>query len=326
MVMTPPSDPPSKKAARSARPAELADHSLLLRLKTRQLMLLATLDAQRNLGRAATAMHMSQPAATKLLQQLEETMGVALFHRQARGMAPTAFGEVLVRYAKQVLTDFGAVRHEMAALQAGLSGVLRIGSVPGAVPELVAPSLIEFKRRHPRVAVSVMVETSNVMLAQLGRGEVDLMLGRLTPGNEADAYRCTLLLGESQVVVARAAHPLFDRPTLSLADLVDWPWILQPPGSPQRGHFEAALHQAGLNPRLDITETASAIAITALLEISDMLAVMPHSQAEHYARLGVLRVVPLALPVNVPPIYLVTRVDRVLSPAAAAYVAQLTPP
>ena len=171
-----------------------------------------------------------------------------------------------------------------------------------------------------------MVETSNMMLAQLGRGEVDLMLGRLTPGNDADAYHCTLLLGESQVVVARGGHPLFEQPAVALADLVAWPWILQPTGSPQRGHFEAALHQAGLNPRLDITETASAIAITALLEISDMLAVMPQSQATHYARLGVLRVVPLALPVHVPPIYLVTRVDRMLSPAAAAYVAQLTPP
>jgi DNA-binding transcriptional LysR family regulator len=304
---------------------DLPDHTLLLRLKTRQLLLLAALDTHRNLGRAAAAMHMSQPAATKLLQQVEDSMGVPLFTRQARGMAPTASGEVLVRYAKQVLTDFGAVRHEMAALQAGLSGVLRIGSVPGAVPELVAPSLIEYKRRHPKVAVSVMVETSNVMLAQLGRGEVDLMLGRLTPGNDADAFDCTQLLGESQVVVARAAHPVFVNATPSLADLLGWPWILQPAGSPQRGHFESALHQAGLHSRLDITETSSTIVITALLEISDMLAVMPRSQANHYARHGLLRVVPLDLPVHVPPIYLVTRRDRMLSPAALAYVEQLAP-
>ena len=304
---------------------DLPDHTLLLRLKTRQLLLLAALDTHRNLGRAATAMHMSQPAATKLLQQVEDSMGVPLFIRQARGMAPTAAGEVLVRYAKQVLTDFGTARHEMAALQAGLSGVLRIGSVPGAVPELVAPSLIEYKRRHPKVAVSVMVETSNVMLAQLGRGEVDLMLGRLTPGNDAEAFDCTQLLGESQVVVARTGHPVFLNAAPSLAELLGWPWILQPAGSPQRGHFESALHQAGLHPRLDITETASTIVITALLEISDMLAVMPLSQANHYARHGLLRVVPLDLPVHVPPIYLVTRRDRMLSPAALAYVEQLTP-
>lgn len=305
------------------QPADASAHALLLRLKTRQLLLVIALDAQRNLGRAAAWMNMSQPAATKVLQQLEDTLGAPLFTRHARGVVPTAYGDVLVRYATQVMADFRSVQGEVAALRAGLTGVLRIGSVPGAVPELLAPSLIDYKSRHPNVAVSVTVETSDVILAQLGRGEVDVMLGRLTAGNTAETIDCTLLLGESQVVVARASHPLFAQASVSVQDLIAWPWILQPPGAPQRGHFEAALRQAGLHPRLDITETSSTIATTALLELSDMLAVMPHSLAAHYARLGLLRVVPLALPVHVPPIYLVTRRDRVLSPAALAYQKQL---
>ena len=93
--------------------SDLPDATLLLRLRTRQLLLLTALDAHRNLGRAAQAMSMSQPAATKLLQQLEDTLAVALFNRLARGMEPTAYGEVLIRYAKRVLTDFGSVREEL---------------------------------------------------------------------------------------------------------------------------------------------------------------------------------------------------------------------
>ena len=297
-----------------------ANMSLLLRLRTRQLLLLKVLDMHRNLGRAASAMNISQPAATKLLQQLEDAVQAELFTRTARGMTPTVVGEALIRYAQQVLTDFSTLREEIGALQGGLTGLLRIGSVPGAVPELLAPTLISYKQQHPRVAVSVLVDTSDVMLAQLSRGQVDLMLGRLTPGNDTDTYASSLLLGESQVVVARAGHPLFAQTEVQFADLADWPWILQPPGSPQRGHFEAALGRAGLHPRLNITESSSTIVATALLEVSDMLAVMPQSLAAHYARLGLLRVLPLELPVHVPPIYLVTRRDRLLSSAAQSYV------
>src|SRR5690606_27417740 len=100
--------------------------SLLLRLRTRQLALLSLLDAERNLGRAAAALHISQPAASKLLQQAEDTFGMALFERHARGMTPTPHGEILIRYARRMLTDFGFVREEMVALSSGLRGTLRV--------------------------------------------------------------------------------------------------------------------------------------------------------------------------------------------------------
>jgi DNA-binding transcriptional LysR family regulator len=299
------------------------DSSLLLRVRTRQLMLLAELGAERNLGRAAAAMNISQPAATKLLQQVEDTLGVALFARKARGMEPTAYGEVLIRYAKQMRNDFSLVREEMAALRAGLHGTLRVGSVAGAIPQLLAPALVAYQRRHPRVAVSVVVDTSDVMLAQLGRSEVDLVLGRLTEGSDEEDFDSVALLGEAQVAVVRRDHPLLEREAVTLQDLAQWPWILQPPGSPQRSRFESALREAGIRARLNITQTASTILTTALLEISDMAAVMPASLAGHYSRLGVLCVLPLVLPLQVPSIHLITRRHRILSPVAEDFKRQL---
>ncbi|SHI07896.1 LysR family transcriptional regulator [Pollutimonas bauzanensis] len=299
--------------------------SLLLRLRTRQLALLSMLDAERNLGRAAAALNISQPAASKLLQQAEDTFGVPLFERQARGMAPTPYGEVLVRYARRMLIDFGFMHEEMVALHSGLQGTLRIGSVPGAIPQLLAPMLGEYKRRHPRVAVSVTVDTSNVMIRQLARGEVDLVLGRLTQGqghSEGD-YVSAPLLEEALVVVTRASHPLAARASVSFGDLMAMEWILQPPGAPQRIRFEAALQEAGVTTQLNITETASTIVTTALLEISDMVAVMPASLADHYGRLGVLRVLPVDLSIRLQPIHLITRQNQGLSPAAAHFVTQM---
>lgn len=297
--------------------------SLLLRLRTRQLALLNLLDTERNLGRAASALHISQPAASKLLQQLEDTFGVQLFERHARGMVPTDYGDILIRYARRMLTDFGFVREEMLALSSGLRGMLRIGSVPGAVPELLAPTLAQYKLSHPRVAVSVTIETSNIMIKQLARGEVDLVLGRQTEGHDEGDYISVPLLDEALVVVARASHPLAGRTSVAFSDLADMPWILQPPGSPQRIRFDATLHESGIDTQLNITESASTIVTTTLLEISDMVAVMPASLAAHYGRQGVLAVLPVDLSVRLPPIYLVTRHNQSLSPAADQFVAQL---
>ena len=296
----------------------ITDAALLMRLRTRQLLLLEALGRENNLGRAAAALGMSQPAATKLLQQVEEAVGAKLFTRLARGVEPTSSGEVLVRYARQALVDFGFAREQLAALRSGLRGRLRVGTVPGALPQLLAPALAEFKRQHPRVAVSVLVETSDVMVGLLERGEVDLVLGRPTESHGDEELAVEPLLAEEQVAVVRTGHPLLaGQPTLE--DLVRWPWVLQPPGSPQRSRFESALREAGLHARLDITETASTVATTVLLEASDMAAIMPASLAAHYARLGVLQVVPLQLPLRVPSIHLITRRHRELSPAAQGF-------
>jgi DNA-binding transcriptional LysR family regulator len=301
-------------------PQTLSDTALLMRLRTRQLLLLEAIGRERNLGRAAAALGMSQPAATRLLQQAEDTIGAPLFTRLARGMEPTPAGEVLVRFARQSLVDFRIAREQMAALRSGLTGQLRLGSVPGALPQLLGPTLEEYKRQHPRVAVSVLVETSDVMLGLLERGEVDLVLGRPTERHDEVELEIEQLLAEPQVAVARKGHPLLQQAQATLADLVRWPWILQPPGSPQRSRFESGLRDAGLHVRLDITETASTVATTVLLEASDMLAIMPASLAAHYGRLGLVQVVPVVLPLQVPPIHLVMRKHRELSPAALGFV------
>ncbi|MFO1295144.1 MAG: LysR substrate-binding domain-containing protein [Rubrivivax sp.] len=191
------------------------------------------------------------------------------------------------------------------------------------------------------MAVAIEVATSDVMLEQLARGEVELMLGRLVEGHHDDEHEAVPVLDEPQVAVARAAHPLFTgaegregssgsgsandatssggTPAATLRDLARWPWVVQPPGSPQAGRFMAMMREAGVHRRIDITETASTVATTSLLEAGDMLAVMPASLAAHYARLGVLRTLPVTLPLRVPDIQLVWRRSREFSAAAAAF-------
>ena len=91
-------------------------------LKTHQLVFLVHLDEERRLARAAAAAGLTQPAASKLLRQIEETLDVKLFERHARGVAPTRYGEILVRHARSALSEIGLAREELAALKAGQIG------------------------------------------------------------------------------------------------------------------------------------------------------------------------------------------------------------
>jgi len=97
--------------------------------------------------------------------------------------------------------------------------------------------------------------------------------------------------------------------------------VLQPPGSPQRERMESALREAGVSGALDVIETASIIANTALLQPLRALTVLPESVARYYSARRALRILPVSLGLDVPALRLMTRRRRPLSPAAQAFIA-----
>lgn len=294
-----------------------------LRIKSRQIMLLDALDEHRNLRRAAAAIHTTQPAATALLQQLEQGLGVALFTRHARGMEPTVYGEVMIRYARGMLHDFDHARDEIGALAAGSAGLVRIGSVMGAVPAILTPGLGRFKRENPRVQVTVHVDTSDLLVPALLRGDLDLVLGRL-PDQFYDAdLEVAHLKDEPMAVVARPGHPLAARKRLNIAGLAGQTWVLHPTGSPMRRRIEQALQESGLSSPPDIMDTASILATTALLESTDMISVVPLDVAKHYAKYGMLAILPVAMPMSMAKLGIVTRKEKEMSPAVRMFVRTL---
>jgi DNA-binding transcriptional LysR family regulator len=300
-----------------------ADLFRRLRIKSRQVMLLDALDEHRNLRRAAAAIHTTQPAATALLQQLEEGLGVPLFERHARGMEPTLYGEVMIRYARSVLHDFEHAGDEMAALVAGQAGLVRIGTVMGAMPVLLTGALARFKDGHPKVRVTLQVDTSDLLMPALLRGDLDVALGRLPDHFQGGDLEIETIEGEAMAVVARSGHALLDRDRLKVADLVAETWILHPTGSPMRRRIEQALQAASMAPPPDIVETSSILATTALLESTDMLSVVPLDVARHYANYGMLAILPVELPISMAQLGILTRKQKELSPAVRAFLRTL---
>ena len=127
------------------------DQFISSRFKTRQLQLLVHLDEHRSLLHAAYASHITQPAASKLLRELEETLGVELFVRHTRGVKPTWYGEILVRHARSALEELKHAFDEVSAMKSGLSGQAAIGTVITSATDLVPRAVATLKQRFPQV-------------------------------------------------------------------------------------------------------------------------------------------------------------------------------
>jgi DNA-binding transcriptional LysR family regulator len=299
------------------------DRPLATRLKLRQLALVVALAERRSLRQAASDVAITQPAATKLLRDLESSLGLPLFTRHAWGMAPTLYGDALVRRARGLLTELADTRDELAALAAGASGSVRVGGVTGAVPGLLAPAIRRMRAERPRVKVFVLVNTTEVMTEALRQGTLDLAVCPVPVDAAADDLDIAVLADEPLRIVARRGHPLARRRALAPLSLADAAWLLQPPGSPLRRDVDTMLAAAGLHAPASVVETVSIVATLALLQESDAVTVMPQALARHYARFGMLVELPVALPAPASRYELVTRARRELSPSAQAFVAML---
>ncbi len=299
----------------------------MLKISSRQIALLNALGELGNLRKAAAAIHTTQPAASLLLQQLEERLGVQLFERLPRGMQPTLFGEVMIRYAQGALHEFEYAEAQLAELARGATGMVRIGTVMGPVPTLLTRGVLAFKTAHPKVRIALEVGTSDELLPALIRGDFDVVLGRLPDQLDGQSLDIQLFeQGERMRIIARPGHPLVDHSGLTLTELAPLTWILHPIGSPMRRQVENALQAAQLIEPLDIIETRSILATTSMLESSDMVAVVPNDVAEHYARYGMIAILPVELPLSMANLGLMTSKARPMSAAVKALLTFLKSP
>jgi DNA-binding transcriptional LysR family regulator len=294
--------------------------ALLGRLRARHLALVVALDTHRSLRRAAAEIALTQPAATKLLHDLEDALGAPLFDRHAWGMSPTPYGETLVRHARGMLNDLAQAQSEIAAQRAGALGSLRVGGVTGSVPRFVAPAIGALRSAHPRVRVYALVNTSEVLVGALRRGELDVAVAPRPPDDELAGLETRALADEPLTVVARAGHPLGRKRSVSLAATNSLTWIVPPAGSPLRRDFDAIHAAAGARPPTDLIETVSIVATLALLQSSEALSLLPEGLARHYEAPGMLARLKVPLPGAGTRYEVMTRASRALAPAAQAFV------
>jgi DNA-binding transcriptional LysR family regulator len=296
---------------------------LKARLKTRQLLLLIALDDYRNIHRAAEELHMTQPAASKQIKDLEEMLDVRLFERLPRGMEPTIYGETMIRHARMALTSLALAHDDLVALKAGLSGQVEVGVIMSPAMALLPRAFARIKEQAPLLRIGVHLESSNVLLDKLQRGTLDFMIGRILEKDDSSGLVYEELTEEAVCAVVRPGHALLDAKDLRLEDIAGKPWILPPPGSILRHRFDMMFRRAGLPLPVNVVDTTALLLITTLLQQTDSLHVMPQEVAQYYASLNVMRILPIELPCKMDAFGIIRQQDHLLSPGADLLLKQV---
>ncbi|AJK46483.1 transcriptional regulator, LysR family [Burkholderia plantarii] len=293
------------------------------RLKTRQLLLVVALAEEGNIHRAAAALSMTQPAASKLLRELEEMLGTVLFERMPRGVKPTLYGDALIRHARAALGSLEQAQEELSALKAGRLGHVAVGAITSPGVRLLPSAVAAVKRQHTDIRISVEIDTSNVLLERLAQDKLDIVIGRLSPEHDKRQLRYETLAGELVRAVVRRGHPLLTGAPSALEELRRHAWIVPPAGSVLRHRFELMFQRASLAPPSNVVETAALLFITRVLEKSDMIAVLAKDVADYYAGHGMVEILPLPMECWMDDFGLITPAEKLLSPAAALMIEAL---
>lgn len=288
-------------------------------LKLRQIRLLVALGQSGNLNRAAEALSLGQPAASRLLAEIERLAGTPVFDRHARGLSPNMYGEVLIRRARYVLTELESTAEELAALQAGLGGSVSVGAVTAPAVTAVVRAVLRFQEQNPAVRVSVDHGISGPLIERLVEGRFDFLVARVPDDIDASMLQSSPATGEEVVLLVRRDHPLAETSTLKLAQLVQFPWIMQPQGTLIRRRMDQEFRAAGLPAPRQVIDTPSVLVSLSFVTQSDAICPISLAVADIFAGSDqfVRLVPPCEMPqLLFPPVGLVWHKARTLSPAA----------
>lgn len=248
-------------------------------LKLPHLRLVAAIAERGQLQAAAEDLGMTQPAASRMLGDVERLVGLPLFERRPKGMTPTEMGRTATRRARLVVGEVQELAREIADHRQGLSGVVRVGAVTSAAVACLVPAIRRMREVAPRVKVRADVAPSTVLMPALDDGALDFVIGRLLPQSDPADY--VVLPGQPEPVafLARQGHPLAERGPVPLADLARHDWVVEERGTPIRAAMEAAMVRAGLALPAGVVATSSLLVSVALLSDSDAVSPMGRDAA-----------------------------------------------
>ena len=288
-------------------------------LKLNHLRLIAALAEHGQLSRAAEILSITQPAASRMLAEIETTLGTRLCVRQPRGLELTLIGKVLARRAYNLLVEMRDLEREVEELKQGKEGSARVGAVTGAAVGYVVPAIRQLKALSPNADILIDVSPSDKLLHDLLAGEHDFILSRMPA--DADAAEFIVHPGRPEVVdlVVHHSHPLSSVEQISLNKLGSYGWVMQSPGYPIREAVKDAFLRANARLPENIINTSSLLVMLAMLESSRLIVPMAREVFQLLAgnELGArVKRLPLLEPLQVSPYHLIRVRGRRLSPLA----------
>lgn len=245
---------------------------------------------ERHFGRAAETCGVAQPSLSSAIRQLEDQLGVQLVFRGSRFQGLTPEGQRVLDWARRIVGDMRALKDEMRTVHRGLSGNLRLGVIPTALP-MIADLTAPFTARHPNLRVTILSRTSVEILAMLDNLEIDAGISYLD--NEPMGRVSTEPLYEERYMLVCAADaPLAGRPSVGWQELEGERLCLLTPDMQNRRIINRAFAAVDVTPDA-VIESNSTLVLLATVEQGGWMTVLSEDNARFLARGKALSVVPL---------------------------------
>lgn len=292
------------------------------KLKLGLLRVADALDTHGSLLKAGAALGLSQPALSRSLRELEETVGTRLFTRHARGVRPTEAGIVVIRLARRMLAELRRVEEELDAVGEAEGGAIAVGVLPVAAVGMLPGALIRLRESHPRLRVRLQQGRTEELLPLLAARELDLVVGRLYTPTVPDGFLRESLWEEPISILARAEHALLAAPRVTAAMIARYELVL-PTVSQRVGlEIDEVLALLGL-PRDVALRSSSYGFIREMLLASDCISIMPRSMMVGDLLRGALKVVPLPVPAPPRPAGIIRAAEPAPAAATLAFIRAL---
>ncbi|MGI9568591.1 MAG: LysR family transcriptional regulator, partial [Desulfobulbia bacterium] len=177
--------------------------------------------------RAADETAVSQSAISKSIKTLEDSLGVKLFDRSAKGVSVTKYGELLYRRASRIESECQALEQELNELTSGHAGSLSIAAGPAWTAHLLPIAISRLHEERPLSNFTLIRSSSPSSLKLLQNNEIDVAIGALADARAiGDEFQSRPLLHVEMRVMASKSHPLFKSGKVNKRDLLRYPWVL----------------------------------------------------------------------------------------------------
>ncbi|MDQ0321332.1 DNA-binding transcriptional LysR family regulator [Pararhizobium capsulatum DSM 1112] len=289
-------------------------------LKMNHLQLILAIEDHKQISAAADALNISQPAASRLLGEIEAILKVPLCARVARGVELTQYGETLARRARTIFLELRETAREISELKTGSGGSVSIGSVTGPALHLAVPAIRQVSTAYPGIEIDLQIENSTVLVRELLAARHDFVLGRIPDDQNRRLFNFAEIGMENVCLIVREGHPLLEKSIVSPSDLPLYDWVFQPPGTLLRRAVEDSFLSEGIPFPATIINTSSTILTVAIVCNTNAIAAVARDVAtlisDNGTASGAIRILPADFHVTIRPYGLITARGRDLPPSA----------
>lgn len=214
-------------------------------MEDHKLKVFCTVAETKSFSKTSEIIHLTQPAVSLQIQALEELYETKLFDRSSGTINLTPSGEILYKYAKQILALYAEASKEISKITGFIKGCVKVGAGT-TVGNYILPSVaVDFKKKHPKIRVSISIGNAKRVLELLNSSMIDLGIISEMPGKSK--FNVEPIISDELCVICSSEHPLSNQKLVSIYDLIKEPFVIREEGSSTRVIIERFLANHGLS-------------------------------------------------------------------------------